>query len=440
MELIREILGLPLTDERRARYNANSINKRISEVIIDGNVITGYKAFSFVREKTYVKSPERSTDGTIGNLDGYATFTTAHFKIDFSLLSIDSYRTIMNLIYQKNEFVVQCYDVVRDERVTERMYFTTEEMPKLATITRAIQGQFDNAIELIGVMDYSVEMVGTNVPVDSIKINYYDLGGSILGSFEEVENTEILIGSGVSVPTISGYAFDNAWERGYYDTNNQWVALETQQYLNGVAYRVVLNRASEFNTKTITFRAKYKDTAFHRLTFAYGLGEAVTDYYGNPISGIDFITGETVESALKRASITLNNQMQLTDLPKSPIPTVEVDGKLTETHYYNGWFLAPSKEATPVTKATVLDFGNDIVIYQVFTPRSFTIEYWVDKKEDHETLATYGQQAYLYAPRKSGYVFVGWCQKPDLSDTPIKILSSMPAQKVILYAKFEEIK
>jgi hypothetical protein len=43
---------------------------------------------------------------------------------------------------------------------TNEMYFTTEEMPKLWTIVSALNGE--NCVELLGVQDYTVEMVGTN--------------------------------------------------------------------------------------------------------------------------------------------------------------------------------------------------------------------------------------------------------------------------------------
>ena len=40
--------------------------------------------------------------------------------------------------------------------------FSTEEMPKLWTIVDALNGD-ENAIMLLGVQDYTVEMIGTNL-------------------------------------------------------------------------------------------------------------------------------------------------------------------------------------------------------------------------------------------------------------------------------------
>ena len=166
---MREIYGVSGTylDE-----NNVAVARNIDKVTINGNVFTDYSAFSFLWEKSYVKSPSRSGSGSIGNLNSYATFLTPHLKIDFGLISIDSYRKIMQLIYTSNEFLVTCYDVVNNKNTTNKMYFSTEEMPKLWTIVDALNGD-ENAIMLLGVQDYTVEMVGTNNDIDTVTVNYY---------------------------------------------------------------------------------------------------------------------------------------------------------------------------------------------------------------------------------------------------------------------------
>ena len=166
MASIREILEMSKAN-RIAEYKAVGIEK----VVIDGNEFTDYGAFSFLYEKSYVKSPVRSGSGTIGNLNSYSTFLTPHLKIDFALMSIDSYRTLMKLIYSKNEFTVTCYDVVYNKQQTHKMYFSTEEMPKLWTIVDALNGD-ENAVMLLGVQDYTVEMIGTNNEVETATITY----------------------------------------------------------------------------------------------------------------------------------------------------------------------------------------------------------------------------------------------------------------------------
>lgn len=174
---LKDILNNPnmSLSERQQLYGVSGVysngDRHIEKVTIDGNEFTDYKAFSFLREKAYVKEPMRSGAGVIGNLNSYATFLTPRLKIDFSMLSIDSYRSLMTLIYGRNEFIVTCYDIVANKDITYKMYFHPTEMPKLWTIVRALNGE--QSIELLGVEDFSVELVGTNADIDLIGIMYY---------------------------------------------------------------------------------------------------------------------------------------------------------------------------------------------------------------------------------------------------------------------------
>jgi hypothetical protein len=164
--------------ERRATYQVGgkyeegvTPAKHIDQVTIDGNVFKDYSAFSFIMEKTFLKSPVRSNSGSINNLDSYASFLTPHLQINFGLMSIDSYRTMMKLIQSKNEFTVTCYDIVNDIDVTHNMYFATEQMPKLFTIASSLSGS-NSYVELLGVQDYTIELIGTNTGVTMLDITY----------------------------------------------------------------------------------------------------------------------------------------------------------------------------------------------------------------------------------------------------------------------------
>ena len=169
---IKQILSKS-PSERKALFQSSGLtNKNIDKVIIDGNTFTDFSAFTFLNEKTFVKSPVRSADGSIDNLDSYAWFLTPHLKIDFSLMSIDTYRTMMKLIQSKNEFTVTCYDIVNDIDVTHKMYFATEQMPKLWSIAKSLNGS-DPWVELYGVQDYTVELIGTNTNFSTVKIKYF---------------------------------------------------------------------------------------------------------------------------------------------------------------------------------------------------------------------------------------------------------------------------
>lgn len=247
METLRNILGLPINSEQRLKYNANAINKKISEIIVSGTKIRGFGAFSFVWEKSYVKSPTRSSDGSITNLDTYSVFVTPHLKIDFSLLFIDDYRKIMELVYSKNEHTVQCYDIVNDRTTTNNMYFSTEAMPTIYSITRQLEGD-EPIIELIGVRDYVVELIGTNTKIEDKTVVYYpNLPSNVTTSIEPIiqdakVGQEIVVGNGAeditnleivdsygqtlrflewnSSPSQSGAYFRNGDNKFIYDSTN----------------------------------------------------------------------------------------------------------------------------------------------------------------------------------------------------------------------------
>lgn len=233
---------LRLDPEKRLElYRAHGIEK----VIIDGNPFTDFGAFSFLWEKSYVKEPVRSGDGSIGNLNSYATFLTPHLKINFSLMSIDTYRELMNLIYSRNEHIVTCYDVVNNEETTNKMYFTTEEMPKLWTMVEALNGD-ENAIELLGVQDYTVEMVGTNADVEQIKLIYnFNIPSEIYWVearatyVEFAKNTSLNVGANAIVdingtPTqIKDITFSNKYKFKYWCETEDGTGF---RYIDGYEY------------------------------------------------------------------------------------------------------------------------------------------------------------------------------------------------------------
>lgn len=157
---IQELLSMPL-ETRHEKYSSEDIKT----LIIDGNVFQNYGAYSFAWEREYKTSPKRATDGTIQNLDSYVTTVTPHLKINYSLLTIDDFRRLYNLLLLKNEHEVTCYDLLFDKRITENMYFKDEgKLPTLWTATERLysNGEWESTVDVLGVKDYTVELVGTN--------------------------------------------------------------------------------------------------------------------------------------------------------------------------------------------------------------------------------------------------------------------------------------
>ncbi len=144
------------------------LNERVAspihKVVIDGETFEDYGEFSFFWEKTYQKQPSRSIAGVISNLDTMPTFLVPHLKIKYSIMSVDDYRRLARLMISKNEFTVTCYDAIADENTTNKMYFLPDQMPQFLSI--AHQATSGNWSEIVGVMEYTIEMVGTLSDID----------------------------------------------------------------------------------------------------------------------------------------------------------------------------------------------------------------------------------------------------------------------------------
>lgn len=417
MRTIRDILALSV-EERKNLYSVTSANKRIHIVKIDGIEFTEYSAFTFLREKSYAKSPERSADGTIDNLNAYSTFTTPHLKIDFSLLSIDSYRTLMKLIYSKNEFLVTCYDVVKDAIVTERMYFATEDMPKLAIIQRALGG--DEWAELIGVIDYTVELVGTNVSTENVTINYYLNSPTGAGQTTPIGGEEValggdfVVGDGVKIDEIDGYAFygwkiGNA-ENGVYFSNGSVATVNSS----------ILNKDSN----SVNIYAQWYDTQDYVLSFAYGIAKM-----------------QATTQLTEFTSTLVRKGYKIGSLPEIVAPSVKYNNEEYVGVYTPlGWYKLPTPQSERVDAATLYWKDGSSTIYALFETRKYSLTLFFNDEENGSpkemstTKIAYGETFVLPQYFKDGETFDGWYIDRDY--TKKSTYTNMPPYSINLFARW----
>ena len=437
VKTLRDIIANPDTrlspSEMRAAYgvsgtykdeNGVSVARNIEKVTINGNVFTDYSAFSFLWEKSYVSSPTRSGNGTIGNLNSYTTFLTPHLKIDFGLMSIDSYRKLMQLIYTSNEFLVTCYDVVNNKNTTNKMYFSTEEMPKLWTIVDALNGD-ETAIMLLGVQDYTVEMIGTNNDVDEITVNYYlnspqgNDFAKLIGSEVAYLGSEIILGEESNIDInkteveSKGYLFNFAWRLG---------TPSGTRFEHRHAVEISKSIVDE-TSNSISFYAAWIPTNTYTLTYSYGIGEPQIDDNGQEILSKQVRQGESIGV-----------------LPTSPIPSVEYEGKKytgADSPYENGaWY----KTSVKVPDAQKIESGmsywadKSSIIYQHFDVKSYAVRYFVNGNLFSYDMVKYNQPVPLPIFRNYS-TFKGWSKRPN--DTVISGMT-MPPYDLSLYAIFEE--
>lgn len=407
--LMEDIYKKPLS-ERYADYDVYGSEREIHKVVIDGNVFSGYKAFTFIWEKTFVKEPTRSSNGTIGNLNSYATFITPHLKINFAMMSIDDYRRLYRLILQKNEFTVTCYDIISDSKITKKMYFAPDQFPTLYTVARKLASG-EKFIELTGIKDYTVELIGTNNELDLVSVTYLPNYPSDQtppsaneGEKDVYIGEEIVIGKNSSYPNKppNGYIFKH-WQ-------DQYGAV----YSNGAIITI---------EKELVLTAIWQTTNKRILSFDYGLSEPSTE------------PGST--SQLLSKEVQLNQSIGT--LPSPNMPTVTIDGLEYYPYTNGGWYKLPIKDENyRVYNTTVYWVNRNTTIYWLLDKIQYNIYFVTNDTEYDIPSVQYVYQDKVFLPNlpKAGKTFVGWF----IDDNPNNQFTSgslMPPHDITLYAKWE---
>lgn len=409
------------------QYQAVDIDK----VKIDGNTFTNYGAYSFIWEKTFVKSPERSASGSIGNLNSYATFLTPHLILDFSIMSIDDYRQIMLLHYSANEFTVECYDPIYNRKIKVKMYFGTEEMAKLYTISQnrlLPDGMWEEWVDLVGVTEYKVELIGTNNDLDLVSVKYeynaplddndlpiYPNGAPMPDQYEEdiYLGEEIVVGSNSTFPTTPP---SNAYQFSHWMMLNEYGEVLGMRR-NGLVMTV---------NSPVIFRAEWKPTNTRTLSFNYGL------------SDVDY----TVDSSTGVIEDILDKEVQYGE-SIGTLPRLTVEPFVTGTDqkkYYpytnGGWYKHPVKnESVRVKNGDTYWIDRDTIIYALYDKKPLTVTYVTNDPNTNIPTQTlyYGDSVYLPTLARDGYTFKGWYNDDKFSTA---FSGNMPPYSITLYARW----
>lgn len=387
----------------------------IAEVKIDGNRFRNYGAYSFIWEKTYPKSPGRSGNGSLGNLNSYSTFLTAHLIMDFSVMSIDDYRKIMLLHYGANEFTVECYDPIYNRKIKVKMYFATEEMAKLYTIAQnrlLPNGQWEEWVDLVGVTEYKVELIGTNNDLDLVSVRYVynsdntPTGAPMPDQYEEdiYLGEEIVVGSNSTFPDTP-------------PTNSlkfkHWVDGNGLVYTNGAVVTV---------NAPLTLYAVWETSSNKTLSFNYGLSDedyTVTNGIREPISNKEVQFGQSIGT-----------------LPKLTVePTVTYNGEKIPVYENGAWYRTPSKN-TRVNNGELYWIDRDTIIYALYDKKFFSVTYHTNALDITITTQSVAYDEIVYVPTlyREGYTFKGW-----YTDSNFKTAfnGKMPPKNLDLYARWE---
>lgn len=388
-------MGLSIKQMLLLRETQGLENKQdISVIEIDGNKISGYFQYFFVREKTYVKKPERSLNGTIDNLNSYATFITPKVKIKFNALSIESYRKIMDLIYSKNEFTVGCFDTIANKWVYNKMYFYPQDYPEL----------FQYKLDILAVLNYEVELVGTNTSLDYASVTYRQNYGSNLSEATEnvPQGTEVIIArDSISNAPPSGYVFSH-WN--------------TKADGSGTTY--VDNTAYTINGDLVLY-AIWRATGTYTLSYNYGVGE----------------DGEITSKNISAGSA-------YGELPTTQCKAVIYIGE--EYYPYNNphWYRTPVKatDSQMINHTDIYNVVGNSTIYQLFDTKSYSIRYdWGEYSGQAVGTYTAKYGVEISAPQTpvwTGHRLEGWYLEPAYK-TKFEF-TTMPPVSLTLYAKWVE--
>jgi uncharacterized repeat protein (TIGR02543 family) len=426
---IYDILSLSTFDDWdiiKTEYEATDI----STVKINGNTFSNYGQYQFIWEKSFVKSPERSSSGNIGNLNSYATFLTPHLIMDFSVMSIDDYRQIMLLHYSANEFTVECYDPIYNRKIKAKMYFGTEEMAKLYTINKMRlndQNEWEEWIELVGVTEYKVELIGTNNDLDLVSVRYVynapvdDNGSPIYPNGVPVPDQygdDIYLGEEIVVGENCDFINN--------PPNNQWrFSKWAVKDKDGNIYQYITNGIPFTVNEPLTLYAVWKPITSYTLSFNYGLSEVATQ--------VDSNTGILTE-ILNREITNTNNIGVLPPITSNP--TVEYnDGKKYPIYYNGAWYKTPNK-TQKVSNYDAYWTTRDTIIYALYDEVDLTVSYVTNNPNIYIPVQTthYGNKVYLPTLSQiGGYIFEGWYLDAGFNQ---KFDGTMPPYSITLYARW----
>lgn len=396
-----------------------------SKIWIDDEELTGYLDYTFAYQKTYPEEPTRTASGVIGNLNSFASFLTPTLTIRFAYMKIATYRWLLKKLHSKNEFVVKCYDVENDCFTTQKMYFKPEEAPEL----------FKRNLDFLAVIDYTIELVGTNADLGLFSVVYNsnppdDTGVSNItqaDSNEYVAGEEILIGENVASEgeiKIQQMTFNDKYSFLKWNTKSDGSGTS---YIDNQPY--IFNE-SDLAGNTLVLYAQWNSVQDHNYTLSYNYG------LGNTY--IDESTGKELYSK------TIAYMSAYGTLPTTTVPPVSYgDDTYDNAYSFKGWFRTPEigEGSIAITANTLYSTRGNSTLYQIYEANDYTITFNSDGGNVTPPAVTMPYNSRVALPNyitKEGYTLSGWKDADrDLIATGANV--AMPPTNITLIAQWEAI-
>lgn len=392
------------------------IPKDIEFVTIGGKTYRNYGAFWFFWEKTLVKAPKRSTNGAMTNINNISSFLTGHLVIDFSVISIDDYRSLMRTHYEQNETVVKCYDFIYNTVAELKMYFATEERKKLYIVNRNRfnAGAWEDFLVLAGVKDYQLEMIGTNNGLDTVTVTYnFNAPSSVgdytttIGADEVSKGSDFVCGRNLERDVLNE-TFNGRYRFVKWNTEKNGSG---QTYIDGQAYTI---------NGSLVLYAQWESSTELTLSYSYGLSAPMTDQNGKPIYNKLVTKGGSIGA-----------------LPTFDArPSVIYESSIYYPYKDGAWYKTPIRATNSRLQNNTIFWGQtDTQIYLLYEAETYEIDYYVDGVYFTTKTCKYGEALNTVQLYKNGYTLSAWYLDTELKKPAPTI---MPPLNISLYAKWEK--
>lgn len=385
------------------KYDAEMENTTSSNKIrlwINNREIPYMSSYSYYDLKSYFKSPQRSANGKINNLNSYATFLTPSLQFYFEKMPIGAYRVLMKLIKEFNEFTVTAYDIVEDMYVTRKMYFEPKDYPDL----------FTTSLETKMVNKETFTLIGTNEDIENLSLIYNSNGTSpvITSGIDFAYGEEIQIGDynpelGLDPNTFTktGYKLDG------------WIDGNGATFENGVA----ISGTKYYNDEYVTFTVNKV-------------------LYANWVAETKFVISFDYQGGSVTPSVSTKEVQEGELVGELPEPT--------RTGYiFMGWYSRSKGQGDKYTSNTVYTTGNK-TLYAYWIGDIFTVKYGKGNENATGTMPNEEFRvgsSYTLKPNKytlDGYEFYRWVDNNDTEYKDNQTIQSMPNMNLDLVANWRK--
>ena len=346
------------------------IDNELDVVKINGEPFKGigYNGLLTVNTKTYKKSPVRSGDGSIPNINDYATFIVPRADINFKYMTIEDYQRFCTAI-TPNEFNVEYFDKQKGQRVVHKMYVAPEEMTKIYNVGTSV----------IGVLDYKVSLIGTLNSIELLTV-YYDPNG---GTGEWTGDPNEYLTQGFLNQQIK-------IREGDYLTKGTKVFSHWNTKEDGTGFTYLPNTIIPLTTNVILY-AIYSDTAQYTLSLDY-MGAIQAD--------------DTPESKLWKTNITVQGGQPI----GSALPDMTGQYDQRTGYTFNGWLKIKNTPSGGYwTSESVYNIAGNSRAYAEWLGKTYTVTFNSNGGSSvPNTTVTFGKSFQFSVPTKLGYTFAGW--------------------------------